>query len=364
MVIVMRQTNKEKIKGAIYGQIIGDALGVPVERKTRYDLLLDPIDGMTGGENTSHKLPPGRWSDDGSLTLATVDSLLKNNSLNTSDLIDRFVGWYHRGHYTPDGKSFGSGGTTRNAIAHFIKHRDPKTCGGDKPWNNGNGSLMRILPLTFYMNKFDPAFEDRYRIVKSASALTHANKISVLACTYLVSFAQILADNFNKYEAYNQLRLHFISEMADNSNLDLLDDTNTAYRQVDLSWIDPFKRLLYGNIYDLPEDAIDSGFYVIETLEAAIWCIMTTDSFESAVLTAVNMGGDSDSTAAVVGGLAGLIYGFEAIPQQWVDELPRQKYLYDIIEEFADRFEMDIEDWYTDEEDEIPDEDDDDSITP
>lgn len=332
--MTQKKNNYDLIRGAIYGQIVGDAIGVPVEMVSRYDLMVDPIDGMTGGADTAHKLPPGHWSDDGAMTLALIDSLNNVPTIDLSDIADKFVGWLHRGHYTPDDVAFGSGGTTRAAIEKFLKTRDTN-CGGTGYSNNGNGSLMRILPLAFFLNQDYIVPEDRYEAIKGVSSLTHAHNISIISCYYLVAFAQALANGFTKEEAYNACRLYVISDLAEASG-DELSKTN-------LSWIDPFKRLLYGDIAELPEDKINSGFFVVETLEAAIWCIMNTDDFESAVLTAVNMGGDSDSTAAVVGGLAGLIYGFDDIPAAWLNELPKGDWLEEVIDAFAETYQQDLD---------------------
>jgi len=334
------KTNFNKIKGSIFGQIIADSVGVPFEMKSRYYMKENPCIEMTDGG--SHGKPKGYWSDDGSLTLALVESLLNNRELNIKDIADRKLDWFENGNYTPGGYSFGSGKTTREALAKYKKTGDPYTCGLNDINSNGNGSLMSIISLAFYLNKFEPNIDYRYKIVKKVSGITHAHPTSILACLYLLQFAQTILDGFNKFEAYNECRINFIADLNNTCDLDLVDENNFM---MDLRYVEPFGRLLYSNIYELPEENINSGFYVVETLEAAIWCIMTTDDFKSAVLKAVNLGGDSDTTAALVGGLAGLIYGYDAIPRQWIHVLPRKEYLYPTISKFAQHFEMEENIW-------------------
>ncbi len=323
-------TNQNKIKGALYGVLVGDAIGVPVEMVQRDYLTNHPIIGMSG--KGSHNLPPGRWSDDGSLTLALADSLLQSpENLNLKDIADRMVNWLNNGHYTPDGYSFGTGRTTRNALSNYKLTKDPTNCGGISNANNGNGSLMRILPLLFYLNKNEPWTDDRYRITKEVSSITHGHLTSIISCFYLLYFADGINEGFDKFGAYRDARLHFLSDLA----MCLTDNPD------DLDFIKPFERLLYADIHELPADRINSGFFVVETLEAAIWCIMTTDNFQDAILKAVNLGGDSDSTASVVGGLAGFLYGYDAIRSTWIDALPLKKVDKEIIEQFSKVFAED-----------------------
>lgn len=174
--------------------------------------------------------------------------------------------------------------------------------------DNGNGSLMRILPLLFYIKDMD--IEQRFSITKEISSITHAHIRSVMACFYYLEFARKIILGFSKNEIYGSLK----SEMT----------TFFEYKNINPNEIKIFSRILEGDIEKLSEEKIRSNGYVISTLEASLWCLLNTESYTGAVLTAVNLGDDSDTTGAVTGGLAGLYYGLESMPQKWIDTLARK----------------------------------------
>lgn len=245
--------------GAVWGAAVGDALGVPYEFKARDSFVCA---GMVG--HGTHDQPAGTWSDDTALLLATCDSIRHCGRVDVSDMLSRFRSWYEQGDYTPDGKVFDVGITTAAAL-HL-------GYGGAEEWNNGNGSLMRIAPLAFC-----GASDDE---VRAASAITHAHRISTEACVQFVSML--------RQAAVSPQLLH--------------------------------ERLLtiFGGV---PRDEVRSGGFVRDTLQASLWCFATTDSYQDCVLTAVNLGSDTDTTACVAGALAGTAYGLGSIPKEWRDTL-------------------------------------------
>ena len=185
--------------------------------------------------------------------------------------------------------------------------------------SNGNGSLMRISPLVFHlMNK---PVEERFEITRQVSSITHGHTRSVIACFYYLEFARQLIQGKNLFDIYRNLQIEATYHLYSIS--------------VSQSEIEIFNRLLKENIYDLPEEEISSTGYVLHTLEASIWCMLTTNSFEEAVLKAVNLGEDTDTTAAVTGGLAGLLYGFENIPEKWKLAIARRNDINDLAERLA-----------------------------
>lgn len=208
----------------------------------------------------THGQPAGTWSDDTSMTLATCDSIRELGRIDTADMRDKFVSWIARGEYTIDGV-FDYGGTTARAL------RAGK--GGSGERDNGNGSLMRIAPLAFT----DATDEE----IGEVSAITHAHRTSTDAC---VIFVELMRDVMNGTPPSWALHLKGVSEHE-----------------------------------------IRSGGFVLDTLRAATWCFVNTNSYEECVLAAVNLGDDTDTTAAVAGALAGTAYGMDAIPQEWIDTL-------------------------------------------
>lgn len=282
----------------ILGVAVGDALGVPVEFKPRGTFY---VTGMQG--HGTHNQPAGTWSDDTSLTLALADGLLPDD-VNLEGIAYRFTDWYDNAAYTPHGKIFDVGNATAEAIRRLKKGVAPEKAGGTGERDNGNGSLMRIAPLAFYMFGIREA-EARFRIVRDVSSLTHAHEWSVAACYIYVEMLNKLRMGRKKKAAYAELR----------------EDFARGVPFISKETLAKFGRILENDICELPEEEIRSGGFVIDTLEAAIWCFMTTDNYKDAVLKAVNLGDDTDTTGAVTGALAGLAYGLDSIPQEWREQL-------------------------------------------
>lgn len=259
------------IKDAVYGLAVGDALGVPVEFKARDSFTVTNM--LAYG---SHNQPKGTWSDDTSMTLATCYSIQQTGGINPSDLKEQFRNWLYEKQFTATGEVFDVGFTTGRAIR--------KGYGDNRENANGNGSLMRILPLAFVDGVTDSQ-------IAKVSALTHAHDTSCVACIIYVHIAQNLLAGQTILEAVK----HAVSPTSQFANL--LD------------------------IHTLPRDEIQSSGYVVDSLEAAIWCLATTDSYQDCVLKAVNLGRDTDTIGAIAGGLAGILYGYDAIPAQWIADL-------------------------------------------
>jgi len=308
------------IKGAIYGLVTGDALGVPVEFVLRQELKEQPVTGTIG--YGTHNQPPGTWSDDSSLALCLADELVKG--YNVDNIAASFVKWYDEKLWTPHGEVFDIGVTTRTAILKLKNGIPSAQAGGRDERSNGNGSLMRILPLLFYVRNIqNPA--ERFKVVREVSAITHAHIRSALACYYYLEFASFLCNK-------------------QGTVLSAYEKTNASFRTlvhqliIEPVEVDAFNRLLEGNLPTLSEDKINSGGYVIHTLEAALWCIFNTGSYKEAVLKAVNLGGDTDTTACVTGGLAGIIYGAHSIPEEWLQQLAKKDDIESLIERFSEKY--------------------------
>jgi len=305
----------ERILGGLFGVAVGDALGVPVEFVSRERLRKKPVQGMTG--YGTHNQPPGTWSDDTSLTLCLAESLVEAG-YDLEDVGRRFVRWYREGYWTPYGRVFDIGGTTRQAILRLEAGVAPTLAGPRDEMSNGNGSLMRILPVALY---FAGSEESAMReAVCQISCLTHGHPRSQLACFLYSLLAKELLAGSTPGAACDKMR-----ERAP----DLCADTALAGE------LSHFERLLNGSLPGLPEKAIRSDGYVVSTLEAAVWCLLNHTTFADTVLAAVNLGGDSDTTGAVAGGLAGVCYGYRSIPDSWLQQLARFGDILALAERFA-----------------------------
>ena len=306
----------------IMGVVVGDALGCPVQFESRKEVARHPVTGMRG--YGTFKLPEGSWTDDSSLTIALLESIRRVGKIDLDDIMGNFMKWLYDGEFTPYGESYDIGRGTMQAINRYRKNGKAKKCGGDEEWNNGNGSLMRIIPACIYCTVMENngMYSDRDAIdaIHSVGSLTHAHIRSNIACgLYFFMARQILfregslqermqeglTQGFEFYESY----------LADKENLHYYDR---------LKDLDTFK--------SLPADKIKSTGYVVDALEAAVWSLITTDSFDQALLRAVNLGDDTDTVGAIAGGLAGLYYGYDSIPEDWLSAIKRREWIEEMCE--------------------------------
>lgn len=304
-----------RILGGLYGSLVGDALGVPVEFAPRDARRKDPVTGMRA--YGVHHQPAGTWSDDGSLLLCSAESLLEKG-FDVQDMGERFLQWFELGHWGAHGLVFDIGNATRQALLR-IRHGIPAAeAGGCSQYDNGNGSLMRILPVVLASLREDEStFVTR---IEQASAITHGHARSKMACVFFGFMVRALATGKAAAEALFTAQEAFQHRYADSEELST------------------FRDALRSDLASQPELHIQSGGYVMETLIASLWCLLTTSTFSECVLKAVNLGSDTDTTGCVAGGLAGVTYGLNAIPYDWRMTLPRQQDLKDLFARFEQSF--------------------------
>ena len=294
----------------LLGVAIGDAVGVPVEFKSRLYLKENPVTQMMA--YGTHKQPIGTWSDDSSLTFCLAESL--TNGYDLMDIAKKFIKWVDQAYWTAHDNVFDCGITTGNAIddlRQIVAEKDEKRLKsliyeGDE-FKNGNGSLMRIAPLILYIQ--DKPIEQQFEIIKEVSALTHRHIRAAIACLIYLKFMEQIIKGETKEVAY------------ENTQTIILD----FFQKQEISeWESSrFLRILEEDIQQVEEDEIRASGYVIDSLEACFWCILNTDNFKDAILKAVNLGEDTDTTAAIVGGVAGILYGTDDIPRAWKANLVR-----------------------------------------
>ncbi len=304
------------VRDGIFGLAVADALGVPAEFTERGVLRESPVTEMRGGG--AHCQPKGTWSDDTSMALCLADSLAAG-CVDYVDIMEKFCRWWVGGEYTPHGYAFDIGGTTGAALSRFREGTPPLLCGGKAERSNGNGGLMRILPAAYYVRPM--LLEKGLDIVHNLTALTHAHPRSIVASGIYVRICIALMEGDAPADAVRR----GMEECAE-----YYQDAPYAGE-----WRH-FARLAQG-IAALPEDAICSSGYVVHTLEAAVWCLLTTDSYRECVLRAINLGGDADTVGAVAGGLAGIRFGLASIPQEWVEALVRRNIIESICASLQQR---------------------------
>jgi len=291
----MKFKNTEYLKSAMLGLIVADALGVPYESCERDTFK---VTDMTGGGH--HNQPAGTWSDDSSMTLATLDSFIEKEKLDLHDIMQKFKAWFEKGEYCPHGECFDIGHTVAQALGRYDPsrtHSKPTKCGGRGFRDNGNGSLMRILPIAFVEHKDEDVLD--------LSALTHAHEITLMSCRLYIQIAENLMNGMSKEDAIKNL--------------------TGCYEECEKI---PLMK-------DYPRDRIRSSGYVIDSFEAAVWSFVNSESYSECVIKAIELGRDTDTIAAIAGGLAGIYYGIggeKGIPEEWIDALARKEWIMEMLD--------------------------------
>ncbi len=298
---ITQECIRDRAMGALLGLAVGDALGTTLEFRPRDEgaRLVD----ITGGG--PFQLQPGSWTDDTAMALALAESLLASETLDCSDLTDRFVAWWQDGEYSCTGHCFDIGITTRNALERYLRTGDP-VAGSTDPRTAGNGSLMRLAPVALRF------WNDRDRLDHAAaqqSRTTHAAEEAVDGCRV---FADLLADAIS-----GKARRDVLAPRA-------FDGAPAIAKIVNGSWRGRARK-----------DIRSSG-YVVHTLEAAMWSVARTGNFRNAVLLAANLADDADTVAAVTGQLAGAIYGLSGIPTDWLERIAWKDRLLDTARQLAE----------------------------
>lgn len=308
------------VKDSLYGFIVGDAMGVPIEFEDREKLINKPVTSMLG--YGSHDVEAGVYSDDTSMTLATMDSIIKQNGIiNYNDIADKFCNWVNNNEYTATNKIFDIGMTTKYALIKYFNNKiDATMCGGININENGNGSLMRMLPIAlycFYKNIKDD--NEIFTLVKNSSSITHAHDISILGCYIYVRYVISLLETKNKISSYN-----FIKKL----------DYSMFIEEVKLE----YSRIIFSDISTLNINDINSSGYVVDTLEAVFWIILNCSSYNESIICAINLGGDTDTIGAITGSIAGILYGYDNISKRWLSKLKNKDYIDEIIIKFEHTF--------------------------
>lgn len=315
--------SQNKWLDGMIGLVVGDALGIPVQFYHRNEIKnreQGPVTGMEG--YGTFNMPKGTWSDDSSLALATLISIKEKREIDAKDIMDRFVEWETEGKYTPFGYAFDQGNTCLIAINNYMRdpEKNPNKCGKTGEYANGNGALMRILPACLYYyhcQQKGMSDEEAINGIHLIGGLTHNHLRSQICCGFYYFMVKAILDSDNTAKLFDLLKkgtedaIKYYGQSIEN--------------RVQLSYL--------GRLFELeelrstPEDLINGSGYVVESIEAAVWSLITTDSFEEALLKAVNLGDDTDTVAAIAGGLAGLYYGYEKMPESWLEVIKRREWI-------------------------------------
>lgn len=311
-----------KIKDGIIGHAIGDAMGVPVEFCIREKLLKHPVTKMLG--YGSHDVPEGSWSDDTTMEICLIESFIENKYFDLDSTMKKWIDWVKTGAYTPTGELFDIGRTCLKAIRNYEAGlTKAEESGGKDISSNGNGSLMRILPVAYYANRNKLNEKEIYELVKNVSSMTHAHEISILGCYIYILYINNLLNGKDKYASYNMTKIADYSMFSEDS-------------------LEKYKRILKGNIKELNITDISSSGYVLDTLEASLWVTLNANDYKESIIGAINLGNDTDTIGAITGSMTGIIYGYDSIPKEWTEKLQRREYLEQLCEDFERTLEEEV----------------------
>lgn len=329
---------KGTISKILYGVAVGDALGFPYQFRGRRTRIKQPVLDMGISQSSLGKVEKlgdsdlGLWSDDTSLSLCLAESLAQGYKLK--DMAERFIQWLDQGYLSAEDEAFDVGNQSIVAIWELkaILAKEDYTKLSQriheaKVTANGNGALMRILPLIIHIYHLELA--DQYKIVEEVSALTHPHIRSVICCCLYLLVAEKLIDELGLAEAVEQSQSELRNFLATPLFAGKLDreDEQQLFRLLnkDLS-----RGIIDPDQWD-QDDYIRSDGYVVSSLEAALWCLLNSSNYKDTVLQAVNLGDDTDTVAAIAGGLAALHYGYEAIPAEWIAQLKKPELFTRIV---------------------------------
>jgi ADP-ribosylglycohydrolase len=301
------------VRDGVIGLAIGDAMGVPTEGNKREILLAKPVVKML--PKISAGIPKGAWSDNTSLSIATIDAISKSG-INYTAMGDNYVRWFTTNQFCSINESFGVSNTTLKSLVRYTQRlEEAYECGSDDYYDNGNDPLCRCLPLAYYFNVKKDTDKKILEVVKRVCSITHKHEVAVLGCYIYVRFLMYLLKGINKHSALNQVR-----------KLD--------FSMFNKSSLDEYKRILVADINEFDIDEIKNSSFIVDTLEAAIWCFMKSESFKECAIATTNIGGDTPTIGAIAGSLAGIFYGYSNIPKSYLEDLRKRDYLIDISENY------------------------------
>ena len=277
----------DRYRDSLLGLACGDAVGTTVEFEPRG--TFPPVTDMAGGG--PFELPAGAWTDDTSMALCLATSLLHCKGFDARDQMNRHTNWWQWGYLSSTGDCFDIGMTVCKALQRYMVSQDPMA-GDSSPNTAGNGSLMRLAPVVL---QFAPDLQQVRHFSRLSSATTHAAPEALDCC-----------------ELLGELLHHALTGMH---------KTRLLHAATSSDFSEKVNEIARGQYGSKPAEHIKGSGYCVESLEAALWWFDHTDTFEDALLAAANLGDDADTTAAIVGQLAGAHYGASNIPKRCLERL-------------------------------------------
>lgn len=293
----------ERFRGCLLGLATGDAVGTTVEFQHRGSF--SPVTDMVGGG--PFNLKPGQWTDDTSMALCLATSLITTGRFDAVDQMNRYCNWYEQGYLSSTGECFDIGNTVSQALDQYKTSGNPFS-GSTNPRSAGNGCLMRLAPVPMFY------FPDRDRVLhfsSESSRTTHG-----------------AAECIDASRLFGDILFRALSE-ANKTEILFGNDPETVASPA-------IQAVTYGEYRSKTVNDVRGTGYVVESLEAALWCFWKTETYEQAILTATNLGDDADTTAAICGQVAGAYYGESGIPTHWLSQLAMRNKITELADQLCD----------------------------
>lgn len=315
---------RERIAGGLYGLLVGDALGVPYEFYEANELPVYEKIEMTppaGFQKTYPRIAAGTWSDDGAQALCLMDSLLKNGKFSLKAYSDALLAWYEEGFWAVGGVVFDVGIQTADALNAYKRGIPATDCGLMNPEGKGNGALMRVLPLALWHfvqgdTDLEKKSRDLVRDAHSQCQITHGHLCNQVCCALYCLAAQGLLEGKEAREA--------------------IQEGVCALRSIYREQPEYERELEWSIRPDIPWEGRGTG-YVVDCLRSAFMILEQASDYEDAIKRAVLLGNDTDTTACVTGGLAGIRYGLRKIPERWLNALKEREKVEDLLAQLEKR---------------------------
>jgi len=301
----------KKVKDGFFGLCVGEALGLPVDCRSREYLQQFPVTELEG--YGTYNLPPGIWSDGSSLTFCTAEALI--TGFNLEQIAENFILWRDTGYWTPNGEIVGKWNPTTDIVDNLkqrVRGALIQSSTGNKPTNF---ALLWVLPFAYVTYGLEP--KKRVKTIREAVNLIDGNPVSAIGAVFYVELAVRLLEGKNIRDAVVETQEFMQTSFKD------------AYE------LNDFSKLTSGKIISLTEEELRASNTLIDTLTVVVWTLLKSNNYREAVLAAVNLGEDTDAVGAVTGGLAGLAFGYESIPGDWVEQMARKEDITQLIDKFT-----------------------------
>lgn len=327
---------EKQATSALLGAAVGDAFGVTFEFLPSHTVAQYDLENMHGADVEPDvpsywglRIPSGAWSDDTSMAVATMESIVENGGeINPTSLMKYFVSWWEDGAYCSIDYPFGIGQAVAKALGKFENGIPAEECGGTRVRDNGNGALMRIFPVVLYLRdelSGEPEQKVRaYETICAATRITHAHPISQVSNLIYAEFLNSVLDGATIPDAYRQTVASCSSDLGGFIEENGWEDALHAHA-----------RILATDFLAIDRSLLEPTGYVVHTFEIVLYALLHSSSYKEAVQTAVSFGGDTDTYAAIAGAVAGVAHGAESIPAEWLERLKRRDYLESLAFRFG-----------------------------